>query len=129
MKTFIYELADNFLHLSKIEEGNGDGLLLVFPKHLKGTCRLADESAPLQNGYARFAEKKRARGTYRLRLHTEQGELCADSLCFCDGQWRCESDMEMCRVHLEIARLKDRSRELSGEIEKLNEAVFRTVIF
>lgn len=129
MQIFIYEFADKSLHLAKTEESEGDGIRLVFPKDFNGICHLGDESAPIKNGSAHFGEKKRRRGAYGVRLRTAQTEIEGDALYLCDGQWRGESSEQMCRAFLEIARLKDRLRELSLELEKLNDAVFRTVIF
>ena len=129
MQIFIYEIADNFLHLSEIQKADGEGIQLVFPTISDGICYLGDESSPIRSTCASFPQKARRRGARGVRIRTSERELKGDGLVFSDGEWRSESDAQMCRTHLEIARLKDRMRVLSLEIEQLNDAVFRTAIF
>ena len=129
MQIFIYEIADNFLHLSQIREGDGEGIRLVFQGINDGKCFLGEETAPIKSSGAFFPEKNRRRGARGLRVRTDEREIPGDSLYFADGKWRSESSEQMCRALLEIARLKDRISVLSSEIEKLNQAVFRTAIF
>lgn len=129
MQIFVYEYADNHLHLLKTREASGTGIQLIFPKEIKGVCHLGDESAPIKGTLAYFEEKKRRRGSYSVGVRTENTEISADALIFADGVFRSESGEAICHALFEIARLKDRCRALSSEIEKLNQAVFRTVIF
>lgn len=129
MKTFIYEIADHSLHLAKTEVSQGDGIHLIFPEIPEGVCHLGDESAPIKNGCAAFAQKQRRRGAYGVSVRTAENSLMGDALMFSEGEWRGESDEKMCRTMLEIARLKDLTCELSHRIKQLSDAVFRTVIF
>ena len=129
MQIFIYETADNSLHLSKIQKSEGDGIQLVFPQITEGICCLGTESTAIKANRACFSKGAWRRGVYPVTIRASEGTLQGDALRFEEGMWRSESSEEMCVALLEIARLKDRMRKLSSEIENLNQAVFRTAIF
>ena len=128
MQIIVYKCANSTLFIDRIEERKGDGFVIYFPEGIHGKCHFGKHILKIENQKCALTFPL-SRDTYPVFVEGEEARIQAEGLIYRDGKLYRSISEEFSSIFYEIASMKETVSKLTKDIQALQDAVFRTVIF